>query len=122
MTELGYEYLRSVAIGLGATNVVIGSLPSLETNAVAIRPVDGYRSTFYFGQASTDEPLVEVIIRNKDYASGQALYMALKDGMNQLRNEEAGVDSCILTGSPGHLGSDQTGWHEWHMLFHITSF
>lgn len=122
MTDEIMEFIRSTVESLGIPNVVIGDLPSQLTNCVAVRPVDGYQGVFYFGMKSSDEPLIEVVIRNEDYSLGQTQYMFIQEALNMLRNDTIGLDSMILTGSPGYLGSDESGYNEWHMIFHATIF
>lgn len=116
------EHLRNIILGVGVEPAVIGGLPSLTIDCVALRPVDGYPSVRYFGQSATDEPLLEVIVRNKSYKTGQSWYSAIKKALDQYRAEDYGIDSCLLTGSPGFLGADENGFNEWHMLFHVTTF
>lgn len=122
MTSSMIEHLRDVVVSVGAANVVIGDLPSLVLDCIALRPVDGYKSTYYFGTDPADEPLIEVVIRNKSYEVGQQLYLATSKALDRYQSEDNGIAACFLTGSPGYLGSDENGYHEWHMLFHVTIF
>lgn len=122
MTNAMLSHLRNVLVEAGLPSVVIGELPSRKLDVIAIKPNDGYTSTYYFGRQSSNETLLEVQIRNKDYVSGQQWSEVVKTTLDKYRNEKAGIDSCFLTGSPGFLGRDQTGFGEWHSVFHITYF
>lgn len=104
------------------SNAVIGDLPSRQLNCVSVKPIDGYPSVYYFGMKSSEEPLIEIVVRNADYQVGQTNYEAIKKTLDKYHNDAVGIDSCFLTGSPGYLGADANGFHEWHMIFHITMF
>lgn len=114
------QTLRSKLINAGLEKIYIGDLPSLQLDCIAIRTPDGYASSRYFGLQVLNEPLVEVIVRNKDYATGQNWYMLTSDLFDQLVDTQNGILSCVLTGSPGYLGRDTEGFNEWHMLLHVT--
>lgn len=120
MTKEAMEKLREEIVSLGITNTVIGDLPSLELDCVAISPRQGYPSTYYFGDMTTGEPLVTVVARNKDYVIGQDWYNKIAKRLDKYANQEVGILSCFLTGSPGYLGRDSTGFNEWNMIFHIS--
>lgn len=116
------EHLRDKIATLVSSSVVIGDLPSRAINCVAIRPVDGYSSVYYFGKVSSNEPLIEVIVRDRKYQVGQSNYQKIQESLDKYSSEEAGIASCFLTGSPGYLGADEIGFNEWHMVFHVTNF
>lgn len=116
------EHLQEKIKEVVATSVVVGDLPSRVINCVAVRPIDGYSSVYYFGKVSSNEPLVEVIVRNKKYQEGQVAYQKIQQLLDKYSSEEQGIDSCFLTGSPGYLGADENGFNEWHMIFHLTIF
>lgn len=120
MTEASMETLRNEIVALGITNAVIGDLPSLELDCVAISPRTGYPNTYYFGSPTTGEPLLVVVVRNKDYQIGQDWYNKIQKKLDKYSNESVGILSSILTGSPGYLGRDSTGFNEWNMIFHIS--
>lgn len=120
MTDAAIKSLRNSILSTGISKVVIGDLPALQLDCVAIRPVDGYASTYYFGATSLGEPLIEVIVRNKSYEVGQAWYNGIVQKLDQSMDESVGILSCMLTGSPGYLGRDIEGFSEWHILFHVT--
>lgn len=122
MTNDMLLHFRDVLTQAGLPSVVIGELPTRTMNAVSIKPTDGYASTYYFGRTSSSEPLLEVQIRNQDYATGQLWSELVKGALDKYQNQEAGIDSCFLTGSPGYLGADENGFGEWHTLFHVTYF
>lgn len=120
MNNKALQALRNKLVDAGLEKVYIGDLPSLQLECVAIRLPDGYASSRYFGTQVLDEPLVEVLVRSKDYATGQNWYMLIADLLDKFVDRENGIVSCLLTGSPGYLGKDTEGFSEWHMLFHVT--
>lgn len=122
MTNDMLQQFKELLVGAGLPSVVIGELPSRKIDVIAIQPVDGYASVYYFGKTSSYEPILEAQIRNKDYRTGQDWSETVKKTLDKYSNKAVGIDSCILTGSPGYLGSDENGFGEWHMLFHVTYF
>lgn len=120
MTDTVNTTLRNVVVAAGVDSVYIGDAPSLQLNCVALRPVDGYPSSRYFGKGLMSEPLIEVIVRNQDYQTGQEIYNVVKKTLDKFSDESNGILSCFLTGSPGYLGRDTEGFSEWHMIFHVT--
>lgn len=120
MTDVVVEALRGKLITAELQDVYIGDAPSLQLNCVALRPVDGYPSSRYFGKGLMSEPLIEVIVRNNDYQVGQEIYNKVNKTLDKFSDESNGILSCFLTGSPGYLGRDTEGFSEWHMIFHVT--
>ena len=105
---------------VGATPVFIGDLPELVEACVAIRPVDGYPSTVYLGMRETFEPLVEVIIRHKDYASGTDVCNKAMKALNGFTDDSTGILLSKVVGSPGYLGRNDNGFGEWHFVVHVS--
>ena len=110
----------AIQAAVGATNVYIGDLPELGENCVAFRPVDGYPSTVYLGMPETLEPLVEVIIRDTDYASGTDVCSKAMKALDGFTDETVGILLTKLVGSPGYLGRTTDGFGEWHFVTHIS--
>lgn len=100
--------------------VYFGDLPALDLECAALKIVDGYPSSRYFGATDLGEPLLEVVIRSKSYSNGQQWYSEIKTLLDRFSNEQVGIISCMLTGSPGYLGKDINEFCEWHMIFHVT--
>ena len=121
MTNEALKSLQTVVqASVGATKVYIGDLPELDVNCVALRPVDGYPSTVYLGMPETLEPLVEVIIRDKDYASGTDACSEAIKALNSFSDESVGIILAKVVGSPGYLGRNVNGFGEWHFIVHIS--
>lgn len=120
MNESVVNHLRDKVASLDIEPVVVGGLPALNINCVALKPNDGYESTRYFGLVASDEPLVEVVIRNESYPVGQAQYLVISKALDMYRNPDESIMSCFLIGSPGYLGADTAGFHEWHLILHLT--
>lgn len=104
----------------GLTPITIGDLPSQNAQGVAIRPVDGYPSTRYFGQKALNEPLIEIVFRSTEYATGENWYKTASKTLDAFSQSDDGVISCFITGSPGYLGKTSEGRNEWHLLLHAT--
>ena len=68
----------------------------------------------------TLEPLVEVIIRDKDYASGTDACSGAMKALNGFTDESAGIILTKLVGSPGYLGRNVNGFGEWHFVVHVS--
>lgn len=111
---------EAIQASLGATQVYIGDLPELGENCVAFRPVDGYPSTVYLGMPETLEPLVEVIVRDEDYASGTNACSNAMNALDGFTDETVGILLTKLVGSPGYLGRNTDGFGEWHFIVHIS--
>lgn len=120
MTEQAIKALKEHILQSGVSPVYIGDLPSLDLECVALKPIDGYANTRYFGATDLDEPLVEVVVRSVSYEVGQQWYNKIKDTLDRYSNRSVGIMSCLLTGSPGYLGKDINNFGEWHMIFHVT--
>lgn len=112
--------LRQQLLLKGIPTVIIGELVALAPDGVAIRPVDGYPSTRFFGQVALDEPLVEVLLRNKSYVTLSEWAKLSHDALDNYSNSKTGILSSLITGSPGYLGANEKGFHEWHMITHLT--
>lgn len=120
MTDKTLRSLKEHLITAGLSDVYIGDLPELKLNCISIRPVDGYVSTRYFGKTDIKEPLLEVLIRNTDYATGTLNYNVATETLDKLSDEAAGILSAFVTGSPGYLGRNANGFGEWHFLVHLS--
>ena len=121
MTNEALQSLKTaISAAVGATNVYIGDLPELGENCVAFRPVDGYPSTVYLGMPETLEPLVEVIVRDEDYASGTNNCNNAMNALDGFVDETVGILLAKVVGSPGYLGRNTNGFGEWHFIVHIS--
>lgn len=120
MSDEVMKALRNKIVASGIQDVYIGDAPSLQLECVALKPTDGYASIYFFGRMELAKPLVEVVIRTKAYQLGQSWYDQVKKALDKTNDEEVGILSCVLTGSPGYLGRDLNGFGEWHMIFDLT--
>lgn len=120
MNEQVMTHLSNLLNSWGISPVVVGDLPSLRRDCVALKPNDGYGNTRYFSTPSLGEPLLEIIIRNSSYPVGQQQYSTISKALDKYRDPNVGIESCLLVGSPGYLGSDAAGFGEWHLVFHFT--
>lgn len=121
MTNDALNAIRdAVQAAVGSMNVYIGDLPELDEACIAIRPTDGYPSTVYFGMPSTLEPLVELLIRNSDYALGTDANTKAMKALDGFTHEQSGIQMSKVVGSPGYLGRNTNGFGEWHFMVHIS--
>lgn len=111
---------NAITAAVEDVQVYIGDLPELDENCMSIRPVDGYPSTVYLGMRETLEPLVEVIVRNTDYASGTDSCSKAMKALDGFTDEAVGILLTKLVGSPGYLGRNTNGFGEWHFIVHVT--
>lgn len=121
MTNEALSSLQAVIkSAVGQTEVYIGDLPELNTDCVALRPVDGYPSTVYLGMPATLEPLVEVLVRAQAYAVGTDLSTKALKAVDGFVDETAGILMSKVVGSPGYLGRNTNGFGEWHFITHVS--
>ena len=111
---------RAIKAVVGETAVYIGDLPELDTACIALRPTDGYPSTLYLGMPETLEPLVEVLVRDVDYASGTTNSTKALQALNNYTDDSVGIILSKVVGSPGYLGRDTNGFGEWHFIVHVS--
>ena len=120
MTLDALTVLQQVLVSAGLQEVYIGDLPELAIDSIALRPVDGYPSTLYLGMPDTYEPLVEVLIRNTDFATGTNNSMLALKTLDNFSNTAVGILLAKVVGSPGYLGRNTEGFGEWHFIVHIS--
>ena len=121
MTNEALRSLRAaVQTAVGDMNVYIGDLPELDEACVALRPTDGYPNTFYFGMPTTFEPLVELLIRNADYALGTDASTKAMKALDGFTDVASGIQLSKVVGSPGYLGRNTNGFGEGHFMVHIS--
>jgi hypothetical protein len=102
--------------------LVIGDLPSTTDTAVGIMEYDGATSTEYFGMASKSlfKPIVKIVIRHTSYPEGQAWSDEVKNVLHRYRNEDIGILSILMIGTPMYLGRNEQKLHEFQITFNIS--
>jgi hypothetical protein len=68
----------------------------------------------------TLEPLVEVIVRDEDYASGTTNCNNSMKALDGFVDSTVGILLTKVVGSPGYLGRNTNGFGEWHFIVHIS--
>ena len=103
--------------------LVIGDLPSTQNIVVGIVEYDGATSTEYFGMESKSsfKPIVKIVIRHESYSKGQAWSEEVKNVLHRYHNEDIGILSCLMVGSPMYLGRNEQKLHEFQVTFNITT-
>lgn len=102
--------------------LVIGDLPSTSDVAVGIVEYDGATSTEYFGATNTSlfNPIVKIVIRQTNYQTGQEWAETVKDTLHRHHNEEIGILSILMVGTPIYLGRNEQKLHEFQVTFNIS--
>ena len=112
--------------------VVIGDLPSTVNTVVGIIEYDGVGSTEYFGTSdkmakrsettgvSIFHPIIKVVIRHTSYSEGQEWADEVKDTLHRYHNEDMGILSILMAGTPMYLGRNEQKLHEFQVTFNIT--
>ena len=102
--------------------LVIGDLPSTTDIVVGIVEYDGATSTEYFGMESKSlfNPIVKIVIRHNSYPMGQTWSDEVKNVLHRYHNEDIGIQSCLMVGTPMYLGRNEQKLHEFQVTFNIT--
>lgn len=102
--------------------LVIGDLPSAADVVVGIVEYDGATSTEYFGMKNTSlfNPIVKIVIRHDTYSTGQAWADEVKNVLHRYHNEDKGILSILMTGTPMYLGRNEQKLHEFQVTFNIS--
>ena len=102
--------------------LVIGDLPSASDTAVGIIEYDGATSTEYFGVSNESlfNPIVKIVIRHTSYPEGQTWADEVKDTLHRYHNEDIGILSILMAGTPIYLGRNDQKLHEFQVTFNIS--
>lgn len=102
--------------------LVIGDLPSISDVVVGIMEYDGATSTEYFGAThkSLFNPIIEIAIRHTSYSEGQAWADEVKNVLHRYHNEDLGILSILMSGTPMYLGRNEQKLHEFQVTFNIS--
>jgi hypothetical protein len=102
--------------------LVIGDLPSTNDVAVGIVEYDGATSTEFFGAVSGSvfNPIVKIVIRHTSYPEGQEWADAVKNALHRYHNEDVGILSILMAGTPMYLGRNEQKLHEFQVTFNIS--
>lgn len=102
--------------------LVIGDLPSTADVVVGIVEYDGATSTEFFGATDTSvfNPIVKIVIRSETYSEGQAWAEEAKNTLHRYHNEDIGILSILMAGTPMYLGRNEQKLHEFQVTFNIS--
>lgn len=102
--------------------LVIGDLPSNADVVVGIMEYDGATSTEYFGgfDCSVFNPIVKIVIRHSSYSKGQEWADEVKNVLHRYHNEDTGILSILMAGTPMYLGRNEQKLHEFQVTFNIS--
>lgn len=102
--------------------LVIGDLPSTADTVVGIVEYDGATSTEYFGATSQSvfNPIVKIVIRHTSYSEGQAWAEEVKNVLHRYHDEDKGILSILMAGTPMYLGRSEQKLHEFQVTFNIS--
>lgn len=102
--------------------VTVGDLPSPNVEAIGIIEFDGYFNNMYFGMrfgTSIVQPLVKIVGRSASYAQGEFWMDRSKELLNGTSDEEHGILSIVMVGTPTYLGRNDQKLHEFQIVFQI---
>ena len=102
--------------------LVIGDLPSTADVVVGIIEYDGATSTEYFGETNKSlfNPIVKIVIRHSSYPTGQEWAEKVKDTLHRFHNEDIGILSILMAGTPMYLGRNAQKLHEFQVIFNVS--
>lgn len=102
--------------------LVIGDLPSAADIVVGVVEYDGAPSTEYFGvvNESLFNPIVKIVIRHMSYSEGRTWADEVKETLHRYHNEDIGILSILMVGTPMYLGRNEQKLHEFQVTFNIT--
>lgn len=83
---------------------------------------DGATSTEYFGATNKSlfNPIVKIVIRHKSYLMGQEWSEEVKNKLHRFHNEDIGILSILMAGTPMYLGRNEQKLHEFQVTFNIS--
>lgn len=101
---------------------VVGDLPSTRDVVVGIVEYDGANSTEYFGEnnRSLFNPIIKVVARHTSYSEGQSWIDEVKEILHRYHNDDIGILSCLMAGTPMYLGRNEQKLHEFQVTFNIS--
>jgi hypothetical protein len=111
------QYLADNGVGTIATNLFATYMPPSPDNAVAIIATGGPEPIEISGIKS---PTFQVLIRNADYATGEAKMATIRNLLQALKNTTIGNTYfyfILLTSEGGHIGRDDVGRDEFSLNF-----
>lgn len=102
--------------------LVIGDLPSSADIVVGIMEYDGATSTEYFGTTNKSlfNPIVKIVIRHSSYPMGRDWADEVKNILHRYHNEDIGILSILMAGTPMYLGRNEQKLHEFQVTFNIS--
>jgi hypothetical protein len=100
----------------------IGDLPSTSDVAVGIVEYDGATSTEFFGATNNSlfNPIVKIVLRHTEYSIGREWSKIIQDTLHRYHNEDTGILSILMVGSPMYLGRNEQKLHEFQVTFNIS--
>ena len=101
---------------------VIGDLPSTSDVVLGIVEYDGATSTEFFGATNNSlfNPIVKIVIRHSSYSVGQSWSEEVKETLHRYHNEDIGILSCFMVGTPIYLGRNEQKLYEFQVTFNIS--
>lgn len=100
--------------------VVVGDLPSTNSDVVGLILYDGSFNVEFFVQtdpATIYRPVLKVVVRNQDYEVGRTWVDTIKETLH--RHTDADILSCFLVGYPQYLGRDTLKLHNFQLTFQL---
>ncbi len=113
------EHIRGVLPAELQNRVIIGELPSLKTEAIALIMYDGTGSIEYFGLTETSifQPIMKCVSRSKRYVDGKEDMDTLQQVLHRYTDDS--ILSCFMVGAPMYLGKGPEQLHEFQVTFSL---
>lgn len=97
--------------------VVIGELPSLNSNLIGVVMQDGNPNTEYFGSATVYEPIAKIVVRSTSHEEGDSMCNNIKEMLHKFTDQY--FLSSYIVGTPMYLGKDAQQNYEFQITFRI---
>lgn len=96
---------------------VIGELPSVPRNVIAIMLFSGAGNAEYFACDTVCTPVIKIVARNQSYEQAKHYIEELKMALH--RHHDEYFMSIFMQGYPMYLGKDEQKLHEFQIVFNI---
>ena len=116
------EGIRAILPSSMQKHTIVGELPSLKTEGIALIIYDGNFSTEYFGKKSSGatsifNPVLKCLIRHSSYDTAATWIEELKETLHRYSDDN--FLSILLAGTPAFLGRTPEKLCEFQITFNI---
>lgn len=113
------EYLEEEGIATKGTDLFISRQSDTPDDQIVVYNTGGLEPDRYI---PTADPTFQILVRNKNYQTGQGKVDSIVTALHQLANSyleesETYFYYVFLMNEPSHIGRDDKGRHEWSINF-----